>query len=187
VSQKSKRVYPVERAGSLDNKIRRWLQNPKRILGPYVETGMTVLDHGCGSGFFSIEMARMVGKSGRVIASDLQDGMLHMLKDKIRTSRLEDRFTLHKCEQNRIGVSEKVDFVLAFYVVHEVPDQEEFFRELDGILNPNGQVLMVEPLFQVSRSAFEKTIKKARSTGFTVVGRPRVFLSRTAVLKRGQD
>jgi cyclopropane fatty-acyl-phospholipid synthase-like methyltransferase len=38
------------------------------MLGPYVKPGMTVLDVGCGMGFFSIGMARMVGDEGRVIA-----------------------------------------------------------------------------------------------------------------------
>jgi len=56
------RVCPVELAGSLDNKIRRWLQNPQKILDPYVKEGMKVLDLGCGPGFFSTAMAKMVGK-----------------------------------------------------------------------------------------------------------------------------
>jgi len=76
------RICPVERAGSLDSKFRRWLQNPRKILGPYVEEGMTVLDIGCGPGFFSIEMAQMVGPAGRVIACDLQGGMLQKVRDK---------------------------------------------------------------------------------------------------------
>ena len=71
MSDRTGRVCPVERAGSLDNTIRRWLQNPKKILGPYLDEGMTVVDIGCGPGFFSIDMAQMVGKSGRVIAVDL--------------------------------------------------------------------------------------------------------------------
>ncbi|MCX6138897.1 MAG: methyltransferase domain-containing protein, partial [Ignavibacteriales bacterium] len=70
------RVCPVEYANSLDSKIRKWLQNPKKILAPYVQEGMTVLDIGCGPGFFSIEMAKMVGKTGKVISADLQEGML---------------------------------------------------------------------------------------------------------------
>ncbi len=53
----NERVCPVALSGSLDNSIRRWLQNPKKILSPYIKEGMTVLDVGCGPGFFSIEMA----------------------------------------------------------------------------------------------------------------------------------
>jgi ubiquinone/menaquinone biosynthesis C-methylase UbiE len=187
VSNRSNRVCPVERAGSLDNRIRRWLQNPQKILRPYIEEGMTILDLGCGPGFFSIDMAQMVGKSGRVIASDLQEGMLEKLRDKIQGTELEERITLHKCEENKIGVTENVDFILAFYMVHEIPNQEEFFNEIGTILRPNGQILIVEPPFHVSKSAFEETIRKARDAGFTDVERPKIFLSKAVILKKGQQ
>ena len=48
------RVCPVELANSFDSKIRKWLQNPRKILSPYIKEGMTVLDIGCGPGFFSM-------------------------------------------------------------------------------------------------------------------------------------
>jgi len=184
MSGRSGRVCPVERAGSLDNRIRRWFQNPQKILGPYVKEGMTVLDIGCGPGFFSVEMAQMVGESGRVIAADLQDGMLDKLKDKIRGTALEQRITLHQCRKNRIGVSDKVDFVLAFYMLHEIPDQQQFFAEIQTTLKPDGLALIVEPPFHVSKKAFEETIGKARNAGLTPVERPKVFLSKTVVLKK---
>lgn len=178
------RVCPVQRAGSLDNIIRRWLQNPRKILRPYIEEGMTVLDLGCGPGFFSIDMAKMVGKSGRVIASDLQEGMLQKVKAKIKGTELEERITLQKCEENKIGISEHVDFVLLFYMVHEVPNKEEFFNEIGTILRPNGQVLIVEPPFHVSKSAFEEIVRKARDVGFSDVEGPDVLFSRTVILKK---
>ncbi len=183
MSDRNHRVCPVERAGSLDSRIRRWLQNPQKILRPYIKEGMTVLDVGCGPGFFSIDMAQMVGKSGRVIASDLQAGMLQKVRDKIKGTELEARITLHKCEENKIGLSEHVDFVLLFYMVHEVPNKEEFFNELGTILKPNGQVLIVEPPFHVSKSAFEQTVRKARNVGFTDVKGPNVLFSKTVILK----
>ncbi len=185
MSDKGRRVCPVERAGSLDSKIRRWLQNPQKILGPYLKEGMTVLDLGCGPGLFSIDMAHMVGKSGHVIASDLQEGMLRKLRDKIQGTELEERITLHKCGDNKIGLSEDVDFILAFYMVHEMPDQEEFFNEIGSILKPNGQVFIVEPPFHVSKTAFEETIRKAQAAGFTTVERPKVLLSKAVILKKG--
>ncbi|MBW2739492.1 MAG: class I SAM-dependent methyltransferase, partial [Deltaproteobacteria bacterium] len=120
MSKKKEHVCPVEIAGHLDSGIRRWLQNPEKILRPYIEEGMTVLDMGCGPGFFSIDMAQMVGKSGRVIAADLQEGMLQKVRDKIKGTEFEKRITLHQCEKNKIGVSEYVDFVLLFYMVHEI-------------------------------------------------------------------
>ncbi len=184
VSGGNKRVCPVERAGSLDNRIRRWLQNPQKIVGPYIEKGMTVLDLGCGPGFFSIDMAQMVGASGRVIASDLQEGMLQKLRNKIQGTELEERITLHKCEEKTIGVPWNVDFVLAFYMVHEVPNQEEFFIEMESIIKPNGQVFIVEPPFHVSKKGFEVTIRKARDAGFADIERPKVLFSKAVILKK---
>ena len=184
MSDRTNRVCPVERAANLDNRIRRWFQNPQKILGPYIEEGMTVLDIGCGPGFFSIDMAQLVGKTGRVIASDLQEGMLHKLGDKIHGTELENRITLHKCEENKIGVSEKIDFVLAFYMVHEVPNQKEFFNEIRVMLNPKGQVLIVEPPFHVSKRMFKETIRKAQDSRFTPVEGPKIILNKTVILKK---
>ncbi len=182
---RNNRICPVERADSLDSRIRRWVQNPQKILKPYINEGMAVLDLGCGPGFFSIDMAHMVGKSGRVIASDLQEGMLQKLKDKVHGTELENRITLHKCEENKIGVLESVDFILAFYMVHEVPNQEPFFNEIETILKPTGQVLIVEPPFHVSKKAFEDTVHKAHKAGLIAVERPKVFLSKAIILKKG--
>ncbi len=130
-------------------------------------------------------MAQIVGKSGRIIACDLQEGMLQKLRNKIKGTEFEERITLHKCEKNKIGVSERVDFVLLFYVIHEVPDMEELFNEIRIILKPNGHVFIAEPPFHVSKTAFEKTVGKARDAGLTAIKRPSVFLSKTVLLKNG--
>jgi ubiquinone/menaquinone biosynthesis C-methylase UbiE len=178
-------ICPVGRARILNHRIRRWLQDPRKILKPYVEEGMTVLDIGCGPGFFSMDLAHMVGRSGRVIASDLQEGMLQKLRDKIQGTEIEERITLHPCEEDKVGVSVNVDFVLAFYMVHEVPNPEKFFEEIRSILKPNGQMLIVEPPFRVSRKAFEQTIRKARDAGWRPVQGPKVLLSKTVILEKG--
>ncbi len=183
---KNKRVCPIKRAGGLDNIVRRLLQNPQKILGNYVKEGMTALDLGCGPGFFSVEMAIMVGESGLVIATDLQEGMLQKLKNKIQGTEIEKRIMLHKCEEDKIGVTENVDFVLAFYMVHEVPDQKKFFEEIKSILKPNGKALIVEPkLFHVSKGAFKEAIMKAKEIGLEAVEKPRIFLSRAVILEKG--
>jgi len=184
MSNRKNRVCPVERAGSLDTRIRKWMQNPRKLLGNYLKEGMTVLDVGCGPGFFSVDMTGMVGKTGRVIAVDLQEGMLRKVRDKIQGTELEERLTLHLCEEDRIGVSEPVDFVLMFYVVHEVPDQENLFREIGSILKQEGQIFIVEPPFHVSKKGFEHMIRIATNTGLTVVKRPKIFLNRAVVLGR---
>ena len=185
-TQRNNRVCPVENAGHLDNKLRRRFQNPREILKPYVKEGMTVLDVGCGPGFFSIEMAELVGDSGRVIAADLQDGMLRKLRNKIRGTQLEERITLHPCEKDSIAVLTAVDFVLVFYMLHEVPDQKAFLDEIGSILKPNGLVLIVEPPFHVAKAAFAEMVRKAGNAGLELVERPNIFLSKTAVLKKSK-
>ena len=187
MSDKNRRVCPVETAGPLDSRIRRYFQNPRKILAPYLKEGMCVLDMGCGPGFFSIEMARMVGGSGRIIASDLQEGMLGKVRGKIRGTELEERITPHKCEEDRIGISEMFDFVLAFYVLHEVPDQESFFKEIASILKADGRIFIAEPPIHVSKSAFEETLGTARNAGFVIAERPKMFLSKTALLEKGRQ
>lgn len=179
------RVCPVAMAGSLDNRLRRWLQNPRKILGPYIKAGMTVLDFGCGPGYFTIDIAQMVGESGRVIAADLQEGMLQKLRDKIQGTALEQRITLHKCDEGRIGLSGYVDFILAFYMLHEVSSREALFNEMGSILKPNGQLFVVEPPFHVSKAEFGETIRKARDAGFEPAQSPIVFLSKTVIFKKG--
>jgi ubiquinone/menaquinone biosynthesis C-methylase UbiE len=179
------RVCPVELANSLDSRIRRWLQDPGKILAPYVKEGMTVLDIGCGPGFFSVEMAQMVGKDGRVVSADLQEGMLRKLSEKVRGTELEGRIRLVQCDKNRINVSDRVDFILAFFVVHEVPDKNSFFRELRDILNGNGVFLLVEPrLFHVNRKEFEFTTRVAETNGFRVYQGPKLRFCWSAILKK---
>lgn len=177
------RVCPVELASSLDNRMRRWLQNPHDILAPFVKTGMRVLDVGCGPGFFSVEMAQMVGSGGQVISADLQEGMLQELARKVKGTALESRIKPVHCERGSINVSDQVDFILAFYMVHEVPDKKALFEQLRAVLKKGGQFLLVEPkLFHVSKAEFESTLKIAETAGFKVTFGPKLLLSWSAIL-----
>ena len=178
------RVCPVKLANSLDNNIRRWLQNPQKILSSYVKEGMKVLDVGCGPGFFSVELAKMVGTSGKVYAVDLQEGMLQKLRDKIYGTPLEQIIQLIKCEKDEIVIPDKVDFILAFYMVHEVPDKDRLLVTLKNFLNENGELLIVEPkLFHVSKKEFASTIEKAEAAGFKAAKGPKLPFSFSSVLR----
>jgi ubiquinone/menaquinone biosynthesis C-methylase UbiE len=177
------RVCPVELSNSLDNNFRKWLQNPIKILKPYLKEGMTVLDVGCGLGFFRVPIAELVGRKGKVIAADLQDGMLQKLSAKIKGTELEQKIVFHKCEADTIGIKDKVDFIFAFYMVHEVTDKEEFLKELKSLLNVNGLIFIMEPKFHVSKSAFNKMVQFAESIGLKRVEEPGLFFSRTVLLK----
>ena len=185
MEQDRNRVCPVELADSLDNRVRRWLQNPRKILAPYITDGMVALDVGCGPGFFSVELAHLVGPTGRVIAADLQQGMLEKVRAKIKGTDLERRIQLVKCEQTNLNVSEPVDFILTFFMVHEVPDQLGFFRQLFPLLRERGTYLLVEPkLFHVSQSQFQETLRHARTVGFEIAPGPKLSFSWSAALTR---
>ena len=150
---------------------------------PHVKKGMTVLDVGCGPGYFTIEMAKLVGINGKVIAADLQEGMLQIVKAKIQNTLLEKIITTVKCDKDKINVSEKVDFILCFYMVHEVPDKEKFFSELKNGLNKDGCVLIVEPSFHVTKNDFNLMMKIIKNTGFISLPVSQTFLNRTALIK----
>jgi ubiquinone/menaquinone biosynthesis C-methylase UbiE len=96
------RVCPLDVAGSLDNKIRSWLQNPAKILTSYVKKGITIIEIGCSPGFFTLLLAELTSENGKVIAADLQKGMLRKLHQKIKRTNLEGRIKLHKCKQKRM-------------------------------------------------------------------------------------
>lgn len=180
--ESNKRICPVENAGALDNKFRRLLQNPQKILKPYIKEGMTVLDLGCGPGYFTIEIAKMLKDTGKVIATDLQEEMLNKVREKIEGTTLNNRIELHKCEENSIGVIEKVDFILAFYMIHEVQDQSHLFEELKLILKPFGLIYIIEPKIHVSEKSFEEMVKRIKSYDFDIIDTPKVFFSRTVLL-----
>ena len=180
-------LCPVEHAATLDNRFRRWVQNPRKILSPYLKEGMKVLEVGCGPGFFTLDIAELIGKSGKVYAVDLQEGMLQKVRIKIQGTELERRITLHLSEENIIGVTEKVDFVLMFYVVHEIPDKKALFEETGMLLDQDGKVLIVEPPFHVSKRAFAETIEIAEEAGLSVIARPKMYLSKAIVMKKQAD
>src|SRR5512137_583338 len=98
-------VCPWWLARALDNPIRRLIHSPKEILGRYIEPGQTVLDLGCGSGTFTIAMARMIGEAGKVIAVDVQDEMLQIVRQKAVKEGLDSRIITYKSEPGRIGIS----------------------------------------------------------------------------------
>ncbi len=182
---KMHKVCPWWLCFTFDNPLRRIFQNPERILKSYVVTGWTCLDVGPGMGYFTIPMARLVGSSGKVIAADLQPQMLEAIRQRAVKAKLQDRILLHQSEPDKICISEPVDFCLAFWMVHEVPDQHRFLTEITSKLKPGGLMLIAEPNFHVTNNAFEETIKTAESLKLNMVEQPKVFFSHTALLRKG--
>jgi ubiquinone/menaquinone biosynthesis C-methylase UbiE len=166
----------------IDNRCRRLIHKPEAILVPYVQPGMAMLDFGCGMGFFAIPMSRLVGEKGRVIAADLQQKMLDVLNKRARKAGVGDRIETHRCQTNSLGVTGSVGFALAFYSLHEVPDAQSVIREIHGLIRPAGKFLIVEPIRHVNAAGFENLLSLSQEMGFTVTERPRIKLSRAALL-----
>ena len=170
-------------AYTFDNPIRRLFHNPRKILGNYIHEGMTVLDVGCGMGYFSIGMARMVGANGKVVAADLQQKMLDVMLRRARHSGVADRIIPHRCQSDAIGIEKQIDFVLAFWMVHEVGDKNSFFLQLRSILATTGKILIAEPRMHVSAAELDKTIAIAKNNGLHYCDRPEIRFSRTVLLQ----
>ena len=175
-------VCPWWLAYTFDNPIRRILHPPEKVLGGLVHQGCTALDIGCGMGHFTIGMARMVGDHGRVIAVDIQGQMLERVKRRARHQGLTERLILHKGDVEGLEMKGQVDFALAFWMVHEVPDQPAFFRAVKDLLKPDGRFLVAEPKIHTSEADMDRSLKIASQAGLAVCANPGISLSRTALL-----
>ncbi|MBD3184848.1 methyltransferase domain-containing protein [Candidatus Poribacteria bacterium] len=178
------RVCPPQNVSHFDNFLRPLVHNPRMIFGPYVKPGMKVLDVGCGKGFASIGLARLVGEEGLVISADLQPEMLGMVEERAISEGLSDRIKLHQCKADSIGLDEDLDFVVAFWMYHELPDGKSFLDELFSLLNPGGHLFLAEPKIHTSKGEFEEAVKETQKAGFVISKKPRIFFSRAVVLRK---
>lgn len=166
---------------TFDNPLRKLLHNPEAILSPYVRRGSTVIDIGPGMGYFSIPLARLVGPTGHVIAIDVQAKMLAALTSRARRSGVSERIQPHLASPDSLGNHPKADFVMAFWMAHEVPNQRAFLTEIFGFLKPEGLFLLVEPILHVRKKSFLRTIQTAKEVGFIVKDMPKIRLSHSVL------
>ena len=169
------------------NPLRRLAENPNRILGPFVQEGMMVLEPGCGMGYFTLPLARMVGSQGRVVALEIQSKMLSVLERRARKAGLLDRIELRQIGTEGLSLEDlsgQVDFTAALHMVHEVPDKSSFFIEVMRTLKPGGKLLVVEPKGHVSKDQFQQTVSAAEEMGFKSETLPVKIGGRVALLAR---
>lgn len=176
-------VFPASKRKKLNSVFRKIMQRPKKILGKYIKKEMRVLDFGAGSGFFTIAVAKLVGENGEVVAADIQSLMLDTVKKYAERAKVGNRVKyINLNEESNFGID--YDFILAFYVVHEVPSAKDFFEKAYASLKEGGKVLVAEPSKRVCLQEFDETITIAKETGFSVIDSPKVFSSRTILLKK---
>jgi ubiquinone/menaquinone biosynthesis C-methylase UbiE len=174
-------ICPWWFAYTFDNPLRRLIHPPARIFEGLVREGQTAVDIGCGMGYFTLGLARMVGESGQVIAVDLQERMLELTRQRAGRAGLLERVDLCQSAAEQLHLDEKADFVLAFWMAHEVPDKPGFFEAVASILKPSAHFLLVEPKGHVTQAVFEKEVTQAKATGLIPVKNPPTAISRAAL------
>ncbi|MBI5510856.1 MAG: class I SAM-dependent methyltransferase [Deltaproteobacteria bacterium] len=167
---------------AFDNPLRRLLHDPEKILKPYIKEGARAADLGCGMGYFTPTLAKLVGARGRVQAIDLQPQQLARVRARARRAGVLDRVELVTAEPERLGLTPPVDFVLAFWMVHEVPNAAAFFTEIRNSLAPHATVLIAEPRVHVRWRPFAATLDLARTLGFVAAPVHTIRFSHAAVL-----
>ncbi len=173
--------------------LRRLFERPETLLGDHVRPGMTVLEPGCGMGYFTLPIARMTGPAGRVVAVDLQPKMIEGLTRRARRAGLLERIEAVACADGDLGFAARpgvVDLAVVIHVLHEVRDRPRFLEQLYDALRPGGRLLLLEPKGHVSREALDSEFALSERTGFRPAGEPlhrrsHGALSREAPVGRG--
>lgn len=151
--------------------LRRLMEDPAKIFAPFVRPGMMVLEPGPGMGFFTLELARLVGPGGRVVAVDLQERMLASLRRRAEKAGVAERIETRRCGPDDLGLGDlagQIDFAVLFHMLHEVSDQERFLRAVLAALRPGAAVLLVEPGGHVSAGAFQALVQRAITVGYEI-------------------
>ncbi|MCX5866106.1 MAG: methyltransferase domain-containing protein [Proteobacteria bacterium] len=181
------RICPWWLGYFLVSPLRKLLDNPEKILSPHVRAGMTALDVGPGMGYFTLPLAKIVGPSGRVIAVDLQEKMLSGLQRRAKRAGLSERIECRLASEKSLNLADlagRVNFALACYVVHEVPDPERLLSEIARALAPGGRLLIVEPPSHISRADFEKYLALAQKNGLSTVSSSPLGRKLSALLEK---
>jgi ubiquinone/menaquinone biosynthesis C-methylase UbiE len=112
-----------------------------------LEPAMTVVDVGCGPGRVTMPVARQVGKSGKVVAMDIQAGMLDRAKEKARAANQGNIEFLHAgVGEGKLGHGQ-FDRVLLVTVLGEIPDRDAALKEIFSALKPGGILSVTEIIF----------------------------------------
>jgi len=139
------KIFDPKKKETLDNPERREILPPENILQKAeLKIGDVAGDIGCGIGYFTIPMAKIVGSLGKVYAFDISIEMLETLRNRIEAENLQNVITLHS-EQYSIPIpSETLDFALLSNVLHEVDDYLRFLNEIKRILKPAGKLTIID-------------------------------------------
>jgi ubiquinone/menaquinone biosynthesis C-methylase UbiE len=139
---------PVMGVGGAD-----WLVRPERIQEEQpdrmlaaleIRKGAVVADVGAGVGYHVWRLAEIVGPTGKVIAEDIQDGMIQLLRRNIQDRKLGNVEVILGTPTDPKLPLKSVDLVLMVDVYHEFSEPITMMRHIKNSLKPGGRVVLVE-------------------------------------------
>jgi ubiquinone/menaquinone biosynthesis C-methylase UbiE len=158
---------PYSLAHALEIPGRRFVAGPERVLSAFgIRAGERVLEIGPGTGFYSVEAARRIGSSGRLICLDIQQEMLLDARRRaVAAQEIADFVRGDACQLPLRSAS--VDHVFLITVLGELPDRPAALKEIQRVLRPGGHLSVSEqfpdPDF-VTTSALRRELRAARFT-----------------------
>ena len=132
---------------------------PARIIESlHLHEGQVIADIGSGGGYFTLEFAKRVGKTGRVYAVDIEQDYLDFISRRSKKERLSNILLVHvKGDELKLPEAD-LDLAFARDVFHHLPEPEKYFRTLRKFLKPTGKVAIIE-LKRTSRFSFVSIFK----------------------------
>lgn len=162
---------PVLVASLFDNRIATMLGGTNQLIERAdVRVGMRVLDAGCGPGRISIPLAQRVGPSGEIVALDLQDGMLEMVRaNTVRAGVTNVRTVLGALGSDSEALQEYADTfdrVMLVTVLGEIPNPQAAFQSLVRVLKPGGILSVTEMIIDPDYVPRARVRQLAQAAGF---------------------
>jgi ubiquinone/menaquinone biosynthesis C-methylase UbiE len=142
-------IFPMPQfmANMIDNPLRRKIQPPgEMVLRHNIEPGMIVLEVGPGNGRYSVETARRVGQTGKVIAIDIEPKMIEHVAHR---ARVEGVANLKAKTANVYDLPFEdgvFDAIYMITVIGEIPELEKALKEFHRVLAPSGLLAFSELL-----------------------------------------
>ncbi|MGV8039040.1 MAG: methyltransferase domain-containing protein [Thermoanaerobaculaceae bacterium] len=167
---------------------RRLLEHPTRMLAPWVREGMLVVEPGCGMGYFTLDLARLVGPAGRVVAVDVQERMLAALRRRAARAGLAERIDARPRGQRepRPRRPRRHGRPRARHP-HDprgARTRPPSSASCWAALRPGAPLLVIEPKGHVSAVELGASIELAVAAGLEVIQRPIASAPRSALLRR---
>ena len=134
-------------AAIMESRFRYRFFGPMRILqGADIQPGQTVLEIGCGTGFFTLPAARLLGDRGTLVAMDMLSMSVEAVTKKVQTANLRNVLVVQGDALNTQLDAESLDAILLFGVIPApMLPVERLLSEMHRILKPSGTMAVWPP------------------------------------------